>query len=109
GNEQYLEQRSNKGYASMQSKHPEVGLVVMGVDRETGTLYIMVKKDGTAGSLDLTGIRDYLVSKGVEDAVAWDGSDSGTLLWDSTVMVEPGAAKDELIPFGVGFRMYKKP
>jgi RHS repeat-associated protein len=111
GNEKWLEYRSNKGFEEMfRQKHFKVanekgGLTVMGIDRETNRLLIIVKPQGSTESWRITDIRDFLVKEGVEDALAWDGSSSSTLVLDSKILSDPADKKNKTIPFGIGFRV----
>ena len=53
----------------------------------------------------LSEIRNMQMNIGIDDVLAWDGSDSATLVQDSTVSVRPGRLKNNTIPFGAGFRL----
>jgi len=110
GNEKWLEYRSNKGFEGMyrQSKlrmsNPKGGLTIMGVDKETNRLFIIVKPNDATSSWRITDVRDFLIKEGVENAIAWDGSSSSTLVVDTKVLAKPADYKDATIPFGVGFK-----
>ena len=46
-------------------------------------------------------IREVLLSLGVDDALAWDGGDSASLIVDGTILEQPSDYKDRSIPFGL--------
>ncbi|MBK7636997.1 MAG: hypothetical protein IPJ13_24010 [Saprospiraceae bacterium] len=48
-----------------------------------------------------------MINLGVDDAVAWDGSNSATLTIDNKVKTSPANYKNYTTPFGVGFRIKK--
>jgi hypothetical protein len=89
----------------MNSQGADSGLTVMGIDRETNRLIIIVKEDDSTTSWSLTDIQKFLTKEGVEDALAWDGSTSSTLVVNKNVLSDPAGRKDNSIPFGVGFRV----
>ncbi len=103
-NRRFLTQRSNLGFTSLEGGGATMGKVIMGIERESNLLIIMVQEHGASG-MRLSQIRDSLTSMGVDDALAWDGSDSATLVRDSTVTIQPGNLKNNTIPFGAGFRL----
>lgn len=105
GNEKLLTQRSNAGFADQEARGSQLGKVVMGVNRDVNLLVIVVEQHGASPGLNLSDIRNSFVQMGVKDAVAWDGSDSATLVRDATVVSSPGRMKDNTIPFGIGFRL----
>ena len=113
GNEKWLLYRSNKGFEGMyRQKHggfsnEKGGLTVMGIDKETNRLIIIVKPNDSTSSWRITDIREYLIKEGVENAIAWDGSTSSTLVVDKHVFSQPSSKKDNTIPFGLGFRFAK--
>jgi hypothetical protein len=100
----YLTQRSNGVFAGQERRGSDLGKVVMGIQRDSGLLIIVVEQQGAAG-LNLSDIRNSFVSLGVSDALAWDGSDSATLVTDSVVRVAPGDTKNNRMPVGAGFRL----
>ncbi len=104
GNGVFLVQRSNAGFADQEARGNRLGKVVVGIERESNTLIIVAQEDGENG-MKLSEIRDSLSNLGVDDALAWDGSDSATLVTDSTVQVSPGKMKNNTIPAGAGFRL----
>jgi len=109
GNEKWLDIRSNKGFEGMyRQKHitsnEKGGLTVMGIDRKNNRLVIIVKPNNVTEDWRIDKIRDEMFKAGIEDAIAWDGSSSSTLVVDSDVVSQPASKKDNTIPFGVGFR-----
>jgi RHS repeat-associated protein len=104
-NRKYLTQRSNDGFKELEAKSRSTGLVVMGIDPGKDLLFIVVQAHGAIPGMKLSEIRDYLVKAGVKDALAWDGSDSATLVQDSTVLIQPGSVKNNNIRSGIGVRL----
>lgn len=96
-----LTQRNNESFKAQDKRGTEVGKVIVGYDRDTGTTYLVAQEDGKKPGKTLAEIRDSLVKLGVDDAVSFDGSDSATLVRDDQVKVDPGWAKDQTIPFGL--------
>ena len=76
----------------------------MGIDRDSNLLILLVQEDAVTGRR-LSESRDALINMGVDNALAWDASDSATLVRDSTVQIQPRDLKNNTIPFGVGFRL----
>lgn len=104
GNQRFLTQRSNRGFSSQEAGGNTLGKVVMGIERESNLLILVVQEHGSIG-MRLSEVRDSLVHLGIDDALAWDGSDSATLVRDTTVEVSPGSIKNNTIPVGAGFRL----
>jgi RHS repeat-associated protein len=103
-NQPFLVQRSNKGFDSQATKMGTLGgKTVMGLDRNQGLMYVVIEENMTTPGMTLPDIRDSLSKAGVNSALSWDGSDSATLVRDSTVVAKPGWRKDVTIPFGVEF------
>ncbi|MFY2560387.1 phosphodiester glycosidase family protein [Corallococcus terminator] len=96
-----LTQRNNESFKAQDARGDEVGKVIVGYDRDTGTTYVVAQDDGAKPGKTLSEIRDALVKLGVDDAVSFDGSDSATLVRDDQVKVDPGAMKDRTIPYGL--------
>jgi len=48
-------------------------------------------------------IRDYLISKGFNNAISFDGSSSSTLLSDNSAVAIPADYKNNAIPTGATF------
>ncbi|MBZ4413305.1 phosphodiester glycosidase family protein [Myxococcus sp. XM-1-1-1] len=96
-----LTQRNNESFRAQEERGKEVGKVIVGYDRDTGTTYVVAQEDGSKPGKTLSEIRDALVKLGVDDAVSFDGSDSATLVRDDQVKVEPGWAKNQTIPYGL--------
>jgi len=65
---------------------------------------VVVQPHKAAPGKTLNEIRDFLHYMGVSDALAWDGSDSATLVSDDEVVVTPGRRKNNTIPVGAVFR-----
>jgi hypothetical protein len=104
GNQQYLAQRSNGVFKGQEGRGADVGKVVTGLNPGEKLFFVMVHENGTSGIL-LSEMRDALRLLGVTEALAWDGSDSATLIRDSQVDVSPGSTKDNRNPVGAGFRL----
>jgi len=100
-----LSQRSNERYGVLLSTGPSSGQPIIGIDRDKNLLFVMVKKHGSRAGVDLNAMRDALILMGVDDALAWDGSTSTTLVVDALVKVAPEGYKDSAIPFGIGLRV----
>jgi hypothetical protein len=100
----FLTQRSNTAFSIQEAKGDTLGKTVMGIERSNNLIILVVQNHGTTG-MRLSEIRDSLIHLGVDDALAWDGSDSATLVRDSTVQVQPGQVKNNTIPVGAGFRL----
>ena len=103
GNEQFLTQRSNKGFTKQEEGGPSLGKAVTGLGPD-GTVYVIVEQHGAAG-VPLSTVRDTLGRIGVRDAVSWDGSDSSLLMIDNDLVVQPGRGKNNFLPAGIGFRL----
>ncbi|WNG50857.1 phosphodiester glycosidase family protein [Archangium minus] len=101
----YLTQRNNRGFKELEARGPDVGKVIIGIDRDKDLLYVVAQEDGAKPGMRASEIRDSLLKLGVDDAVAFDGSDSATLTRDNKVVVEPGLRKDLTIPYGLGLRL----
>ena len=104
-NRQYLTQRSNATFTSLQNEGVGVGIPVVAYDRDEDVLIILVQDEGNSGGLDLRGIRDLLIRRGADDAVAFDGSTSASLVVDQTIVVSPSFYKNNTIPFGLTIRV----
>lgn len=104
GNQKYLTQRSNAGFSALQSEGTGVGVPIIGYDADTDTVYMVVQPSGSSGGMNITQIRDMLIQNGVDSALAFDGSNSATLVRDSNIEVPPARFKDNTIPFGLTVR-----
>jgi hypothetical protein len=102
--QKFLIQRSNAAFASQERKGPSLGKVVMGIQEGSDTLIVAAEEQGASPGLNLSEIRDKFTQWGVRNALAWDGSDSATLVRDDTVVVHPSERKNTKIPVGLGFR-----
>ncbi|MEV6303528.1 phosphodiester glycosidase family protein [Actinoplanes sp. NPDC051861] len=103
GNEQFLVQRNNEGFASFEKLGRDVGKVVTGLGPD-GTVIVLVQPHGTDGPL-MSELRDSLIRMGVRDAVAWDGSGSATLVVDGKVEIAPEEIRDHALLAGIGLRL----
>jgi hypothetical protein len=101
----HLTQRNSNGFKSQQERAAGTGKVIIGYDRDTGTQYVIVQKDGASPGKKMSEIRDALVKLGVDDAVSFDGSDSATLVRDDQVAVKPGDRKNDDMPFGLDLKL----
>ena len=61
----------------------------------------MVQPNGNDNGWDLRQAREFLIRQGVDSALAFDGSNSTTLVVDSKIIVAPGFYKNNTIPFGL--------
>ncbi|MCG3158139.1 MAG: hypothetical protein DKINENOH_04780 [bacterium] len=105
-NLKYLSMRSNAGFADLANKMGlKGGKVTMGIERESNLLFIVVQGHNSAPGMSLKEIRNTFLYMGIDDAVAWDASDSATLVLDNTIRVAPGLLKNITMPYGVGFRL----
>jgi len=103
-NRQYLIQRSNLGFNDLQRISVGMGIVIIGYNAKTDTVYMVVQPNGHSGGTDLNGLRDLMVRRGVDGALAFDGSTSTTLVRDSNVEEAPVFYKNNSIPFGLTVR-----
>lgn len=100
-----LLQRSNAGFAALDALGPLVGKVITALDRQQGIFFILVQQDRAAPGMTLTEIRDALLRLGVDDALAWDGSTSATLVRNDKVVIAPSGVKDRMIGYGMGLQV----
>lgn len=105
GNRQYLTQRSNNGVKELEELERSYGMVVTGVSSVDNRLIIVVNQHGSKPGMKLSEMRDYLLNEHVSNALAWDGSESATLVKDSTIMVAPGDRKNNALSSGIGLRV----
>ena len=103
-NRQHLTQRSNAGFTALQAEGVGVGIPIIGYDADHDVLFLIVQQSGNSDGADITQLRDELIRRGVDSALAFDGSDSATLVQDSTVVVKPAFHKNNSIPFGLTVR-----
>ena len=82
----------------------EGGLTVMGIDKKDNLLVIVVKPNDSTENWRIDEIRDQMSERGIENAIAWDGSTSSTLVVDSEVLSKPSSKINNTIPFGIGLR-----
>ncbi|WP_163988682.1 phosphodiester glycosidase family protein [Pyxidicoccus caerfyrddinensis] len=101
----HLTQKNNNGFISQEEREASTGKVIIGYDRDTGTQYVIVQKDGASPGKKMSEIRDTLIKLGVDDAVSFDGSDSATLVRDDQVAVKPGKRKNDDIPYGLDLKL----
>ncbi len=106
GNQKYLKQRSSKPYALQNST--TVGKSIVAFNSKTNDFLLIVQQDGVSG-MTLDQIRDYIISKGFDNAVSFDGSTSATLMSNNTVTVSPSERKNNSIPTGATFSSTSKP
>lgn len=99
----YMIQRSNKMFASANSKVPETGKTLVAYCSAKRTLLIIVQQHGASPGTTFAAIATTLAKQGFDSAVFMDGSDSATLMVDGALVIAPGARKDETIDVGVGF------
>ncbi|GHV14865.1 hypothetical protein FACS1894169_04660 [Bacteroidia bacterium] len=94
----YLIEKSNTGYA-MQN-HAKMGKSILAYNSRTNRIMIIVQPHGIEG-MTLDQLREYLIERGYDNAISFDGSSSATLVKDQRVIVQPALEKDETIPIGL--------
>jgi hypothetical protein len=100
----YLVQRSSRHFAYMDGLGPEIGKVVLALNRKADTLLVIVQPNDAEPGIRLETLREKLVAVGTNDAVFMDGSDSALLVVNGVFHVLQAENKDELTTIGLGFR-----
>jgi RHS repeat-associated protein len=93
-NQQYLTQRSNSGYALQNDK--AIGKSIVAFNSKTNDFLIISQQNGISG-MTLDEIRDYIISKGFDNALSFDGSTSATLVSNSPSLIPVGTYKAQTI------------
>ncbi|AGC46930.1 hypothetical protein MYSTI_05653 [Myxococcus stipitatus DSM 14675] len=92
-------------FKSQEEREASTGKTIVAHDRDTGVTYVVVQEDGQPGK-KLSAVRDALAKLGIDDAVAFDGSNSSTLVRDTKVEAKPDdIIKDDQIPYGLNLRV----
>jgi YD repeat-containing protein len=104
-----LVQRSNRAFGSFLLRNETngyfgTGKVIVAHSSSTKALAIVVQPNGIQSGTSLSGVRDLLYGAGFDNALAFDGSDSVTLIRAGKVVVRPGVLKNATIPVGIGVR-----
>lgn len=105
-----LTQKSNLTFSSFMNKYETggyfgTGKVIVAYNSQTGTFKVAVQPDDAASGRSMSAIRDSLIRQGYDNAVAFDGSSSATLVTPSGTIVSPAAYKNNTIGTGIGFRV----
>jgi hypothetical protein len=102
-----LIQKSNLGFAAY-DKYPnagtQVGKVIIAYDSKDSKLAVVVQPDGAPDGKKLWEIRDYLRDNNYENAIAFDGSSSTTLVMNNKVEIMPADYKNVAIDVGIGVK-----
>lgn len=106
GNQKYLKQRSSKPYALQNSN--TVGKSIVAFNSKTNDFLLIVQQDGVQG-MTMDRIRDYIISKGFDNAISFDGSTSATLMSNNNITIAPSERKNNSIPTGATFVGTSKP
>jgi RHS repeat-associated protein len=93
----YFKQRNYDAYEDLND--PDTGKTVLGYNSTDKSWMVVSQQDGTDG-LTLDAIRDILMSQGYNNIIAFDGSNSSTLINNNTTLVKPAEYKDNAIPVG---------
>lgn len=110
-NQQYLTRRSSKGYALQNDK--AIGKSIVAFNSKTNDFLVISQQNGVQG-MTLDEIRDYLISKGFDNALSFGGSTSATMVSNSPSLipkgtfraqttVAPDTRKNNTIPVGATF------
>ena len=83
-------------------------IINVAFNSKTNDFLLIVQQDGVQG-MTLDQIRDYIISKGFDNAISFDGSTSATLMSNNTVKVSPSERKNNSIPTGATFVGTSKP
>ncbi|WP_425236610.1 3-coathanger stack domain-containing protein [Ulvibacterium sp.] len=104
-NKQFLLQKSSGGFEGQNIA--TVGKSIIGYNSKEGTWAIVSQHDGSNG-YTLDQIRDAMVSMGYDNVLAFDGSNSATLLIDSEEVSSPHRVKNNSMPAGVNLSVPKE-
>lgn len=104
-----LLQRSNSGFAVIESKYEQggnfsMGKVIIGYSSKSDAFALVVQADGAKVGMSMSAIRDRLYSAGFDNALAFDGSSSATLIRNNAIQVKPAIYKNGSIDVGIGFK-----
>jgi RHS repeat-associated protein len=94
----YFKQRNYDAYEDL--NEPDKGKTVLGYKSSDKSWMVVSQEDGADG-MTLDAIRDNLISKGYNSIIAFDGSNSATLINNKTTLVSPAEYKDNAVPVGV--------
>lgn len=104
-----LVQRSNATFGGFVSKYERggdfsTGKVIVAYNSQSGAFKIAVQPDGASSGRSLGAIRNNLIRQGYDNAVAYDGSSSATLVTSRGTVFSPAPYKNNTIGTGIGFR-----
>lgn len=107
-----LVQRSNNGYAAYEAKYERgadysTGKVIVAYSVNSDVLAFVVQPNDAKLGMSIGAIRDRLYSAGFNNAVAFDGSSSATLVRNGAVQVQPAYYKNAVMNVGIGARSGK--
>jgi hypothetical protein len=101
--------RSNNGYKAFVQKYEQVvgdastGKVVVAHNSSNNTMAVVVQPNGADDGIFLSELRDKLADAGFDNAIAYDGSSSATLVKDGQLEIEPSHDKNKTVNTGIGF------
>jgi hypothetical protein len=104
-----LLQRSSAAFTDFVTDYEQrgyygTGKVIVAHSTQSGALAVVVQPHSVANGVSLSDVRDRLFQAGFDNAIAFDGSDSATLLRSGAVAIAPAYLKDATIPTGIGIR-----
>ncbi len=102
-NRPFLIQRSNNRFGDIAGRPSTSGKVVLAYSLYYRTVLIILQPQGNIG-LSIHGLRDLLISVGMDSAVYLDGSTSVTLMLNSEFIVRASSNKNETNVVGIGFK-----
>ena len=103
-----LIQRSNAGfaaYSNLPGGGVSTGKVIIAYNDSSDQIAIAVQPDNATDGISLSDIRDHLDQMGYNNAIAFDGSSSATLVMWQHVSVAPVSYKDATINVGIGVKV----
>jgi len=99
--------QSNLGYASWTQEPDSTGKVILAYSSRNDHLAIAFQPDGAANGKSITEIQNYLAARGYDNALAFDGSSSATLVVRQSVVFSPAYYKNASINIGIGVTLPK--
>ncbi len=91
-------------FTDMLRRGKTVGKTAVGYSTQSGSLLVMVQRDGDEGGIDANAYRDIFVHQKMDNAVFLDGSTSSTLFYDGKFLVSPNHSKNQFLTVAVGFK-----
>jgi hypothetical protein len=101
--------RSNSTYAGQEAKPIGTGKTILAYSTMQDRLIVIVQANGARNPASFDTIRDNLVSRGVDNAIFLDGSDSSMLVTHDKIKVPQGTAKSMTNTIGIGFKVDPPP